>query len=306
MSTEHVPVGSIVVGIDGSAPSEAALDWAASEAALSRRPLVIAHAAPFPAASGSAWLGTMGIDPALVHEQLRAESRALLDTATERVTAAHPDLVVHASMRLADPRQALLDHTAEAHLIVVGSRGLGPMRSFLLGSVSLALSKHSSCPVVVVRQREEAPAPGGVLVALEKGDAGVLELAFEVADARSLPLTVLHCFWDVVKVSQGAVDVPDDEPGVETERQLLAAAVAPLREKYPNVPVHLQLTRGFVDARLITASATADLIVVGHQAKPFLDEVIYGSVAPVIVEHAACSVAVVPQFDGTRTDVTAH
>ena len=306
MSTEHVPAGSIVVGIDGSTPSEAALDWAASEAVLSGRPLVISHAAPFPAASGSAWLGTMGIDPALVHEQLRAESRDLLDTATQRVITAHPDLVVHVSMRLADPRQALLDLAAEAHLVVVGSRGLGPMRSFLLGSVSLALSKHSSCPVVVVRRREAAPVPGGVLVALEQGDVGVLELAFEVADARSLPVTVLHCFWDVVTVSQGHVDVPDDEPGLETERQLLAAAVAPLREKYPDLPVHLQLTRGFVDARLIAASATADLIVVGHQPKPFLDEAIYGSVAPVIVEHAACSVAVVPQADGTRTDVTTH
>ncbi|WP_309647361.1 universal stress protein [Nocardioides sp.] len=306
MSTEHVPPDSIVVGIDGSAPSDAALDWAASEAVLSRRPLVISHAAPFPAASGSAWLGTMGIDPALVHAQLRAESRDLLDAATARVTAAHPDLVVHVSMRLADPRQALLDLATEAHLVVVGSRGLGPMRSFLLGSVSLALTKHSSCPVVVVRTRATAPVPGGVLVALEKGDVGVLELAFEVASARSLPVTVLHCFWDVVTVSQGAVDVPDDEPGVEAERQLLTTAVAPLREKYADVPVHLQLTRGFVDARLISASATADLIVVGHQAKPFLDEVIYGSVTPVIVEHAACSVAVVPQSDRTRTHVTAH
>lgn len=306
MSTEHVPAGSIVVGIDGSVPSDAALNWAAQEATLSRRPLVIAHAAPFPAASGSSWLGSMGIDPALVHEQLRTESRTLLDTATERIAAAHPDLVVHTSMRLADPRQALLDLSAEAHLVVVGSRGLGPMRSFLLGSVSLALSKQSACPVVVVRDRAQAPMPGGVLVALEDGDTGVLELAFEVASNRSLPLTVLHCFWDVVKVSQGAVDVADDEPGLETERQLLASAVASLREKYPDVPVHLQLTRGFVDARLIAASAKADLIVVGHQPKPFLDEVVYGSVAPVIVEHATCSVAVVPQVEGIHTDVTAH
>ena len=300
MNTEHVPADSIVVGIDGSDPSDAALDWAASEAALSRRPLVIAHAAPFPAASSNAWLGSMGIDPPLVHEQLRAESRTLLDTATERIAAAHPGLVVHTHVRLADPRQVMLDLAAKAHLVVVGSRGLGPMRSFLLGSVSLALSKHATCPVVVVRSRAEPAAPGGVLVALEKGDAGVLELAFEVADARSLPVTVLHCFWDVVQVSQGAVDVPDDEPGLDEERQHLRAAVAPLCEKYPGVPVHLQLTRGFVDARLIAASATADLIVVGHQPKPFLDEVIYGSVAPVIVEHAKCSVAVVAQPDRTQ------
>ncbi len=306
MSTEHVPTSSIVVGIDGSELSDVALDWAATEAALSRRPLMIVHAAPFPAASGSSWVGSLGIDPALVHQQLRAESTALLDAAVQRTSAAHPDLVVHSATRLEDPRQALLDLSHQAHLLVVGSRGLGPMRSFLLGSVSLALSKQSACPVVVVRDPVEAPAPGGVLVAHEEGDSGVLELAFEVASNRSLPLTVLHCFWDVVKVSQGAIDVPDDEPGLEPERQLLAGAVAPLRERFPEVPVHLQLTRGFVDARLIAASAKADLLVVGHRAKPFLDEIVYGSVAPMIVEHARCSVAVVPQIEGTGSDVAGH
>ena len=297
MSTQHVPADSVVVGFDGSVSAEIALDWAADEAAAEHRALVVAHAAPPPGPSGSAWLGSMGIDQREVFDQLRDESQVLLNQAADRARAAHPDLTVHQVLQLADARTTLLELAHDAHLVVVGSRGLGPVRSLLLGSVSVALTKHAACPVVVARAPESPPVPGGVLVAVEiteSGEQPALELAFEIAAARALPITVLHCFWDVAKVSEGAVDVPDDEPGLDKERGELADAVRHLVAAHPTVAVHLQLTRGFVDRRLLDASQHADLIVVGHRAKPFLDEVVYGSVAPVVVEHAHCSVVVVP------------
>lgn len=299
MSTQHVPTDGVVVGFDGSPSAEAALDWAAEQAAAEGRPLVVVHAAPPPGPSSSAWLGSMGIDQGQVRGQLREASQALLTAASDRTRRAHPGVALTQVLELADARQTLLEISHDAHLVVVGSRGLGPVRSLLLGSVSMALTKHASCPVVVVRAPATPPAPGGVLVAIELdgSDRPALALAFQVAAARGLPLTVLHCFWDVVKVSQGAVDVRDDEPGLEEERTALAAAVCDLAAAYPDVPVHRQLTRGFVDRRLLAASHRADLIVVGHRAKPFLDEVVYGSVAPIVVEHAACSVAVVPMTE---------
>ncbi|MFA6300141.1 MAG: universal stress protein, partial [Nocardioides sp.] len=82
---------------------------------------------------------------------------------------------------------------------------------------------------------------------------------------------------------------------LDDERARLRDAVRHLEEQYPDVPVHLQLTRGFVDARLIRASEHADLIVLGHQPKPLINEFVYGSVAPEVVEHAKCSVAIVTQ-----------
>ncbi|MFA6575313.1 MAG: universal stress protein [Nocardioides sp.] len=297
MEAMHVPAGAVVVGIDGSPSSDQALTWAAEEAALEGRALVVAHAAPPPSATGSAWLMSVGVDHHQIIEQLRAESRALLDRVTERVAAAYPGLEIHPAIRLADPREALLELAHDAHLLVVGSRGLGPVRSLLLGSVSLALAKHSPVPVVVTRHLDETRTPGGVLVAVSEDgtDRRALEIAFEVADARGMPLTALHCFWDMNKISQGAVDVPDDEPGLDDERARLRDAVRHLEEQYPDVPVHLQLTRGFVDARLIRASEHADLIVLGHQPKPLINEFVYGSVAPEVVEHAKCSVAIVTQ-----------
>lgn len=297
MEAMHVAPGAVVVGIDGSPASDQALTWAAEEAFLEARALVLAHAAPPPSPTSSAWLMSVGVDHHQVVQQLRDESRALLDRAQEKVVAAHPGLAVHQAIRLTDPRDALLELAHEAHLVVVGSRGLGPVRSLLLGSVSLALAKHSPTPVVVTRHLDEIRSPGGVLVAVSNDgtDRRALEVAFEIADARELPLTALHCFWDMAKISQGAVDVPDDEPGLDDERAQLRDAVRHLEERYPDVPVHLQLTRGFVDARLLRASEHADLLVLGHQPKPLLNEFVYGSVAPEIVEHAKCSVVVVTQ-----------
>jgi nucleotide-binding universal stress UspA family protein len=296
----HIPRDSIVVGVDGSAAAEAALDWAAEQAALEGRPLVLVHAVPPLSAGAASSLGTLGVDTLRLREDILGDARALLTHAEERATAGRTGLVVHQVARVADPRETLLELAGEDRVLVVGSRGMGPVRSLLLGSVSLALTKHAPGPVVVVRSPDAPHVHDGVLVAvaLDGTDGPVLYLAFRIASSRGLPLTALHCFWDMNEVSRGARDVPDDEPGLEDLREQLRKAVADVMATYPTVPVHLQLTRGFVDVRLVDATKRADLVVLGHRPKPLLGEFIYGSVAPQVVEAGKCSVAVVGRPHG--------
>ncbi|MCD4525788.1 universal stress protein [Nocardioides sp. cx-173] len=290
---------SIFVGFDGSAPSEAALEWAAEQASLEGRPLVLVHAVAPLSSGAAASLGSLGIDTLRLREDILADAEALLERARKRATAGRPDLEVHQMARIADPRETLLSLAGEDRLVVVGSRGMGPVRSLLLGSVSLALTKHASGPVVIVRPNRAAEAPGDVLVAvaLDGTDGPVLDLAFRVASFRGQQLTVLHCFWDASQVSSGSADVPDDEPGLEDLRAQISKLVEASQAAYPSVPVHLQLARGFVDARLLEASRHTGLVVLGHQRKPLLGELVYGSVAPQVVEASACSVAVVGLAD---------
>lgn len=296
------PRDSIVVGMDGSAPADAALDWAAEQASLEGRPLVLVHAvAPFTASATSS-LGALGVDALRLREDILSGARELLTLAKERATTGRPDLEVHQVARIADPREALMDLAGEGRVLVVGSRGMGPVRSMLLGSVSLALTKHARGPVVVVRPDVGPRSPGGVLVAvaLDGTDGPVVDLAFRVASHRRLALTALHCFWDTHEIHRGAVDVPEDEPGFDEVRERLRTTLAEARARYPSVPVHLQLTRGFVDARVLEATKRADLVVLGHQPKPLLGELVYGSVAPQVVEAGQCSVAVVGQPGGNE------
>jgi nucleotide-binding universal stress UspA family protein len=294
----------IVVGVDGSSGSLEAVDWAAEQAALEGRPLAVLHSVGLFDSGATYWLDRAGIDHGQVLAELAEAGHAILDDAAEHALRSHPGLEVRRVLRHVDPRQALLGAAAHARLTVVGSRGRGPMSSLLLGSVSVSVSKHAAGPVVVVRPRLEGHGGGGVVVATDGTERSgpAVELAFEIADFRGQPLTVVHCFWDSVKVSEGVNDVPDDEPGLEDERARLSEAVAGLRELHPDVVVRPLLTRGFADQRLLKASADADLVVIGSHRVSLLADLVYGSLAPTVVEHAHCAVAVVPFLEAEDTD----
>lgn len=293
--TTTVPAGSVVVGVDGSASASHAVSWAAAQAAAERRPLVLAHAAPAPAPAGTGWMEATGVDHRHVCRMLKEDARSLLSEAEKPVRAAHPDLEVHHVIRLGDPRETLLETSDEAALLVVGTRGLGPIRHLLLGSVSSAMVKHARCPVAVVRSEtgdQSAPVVAGI--AGEPDDTGILDLAFRLAEARQLPLRVLHCFWDAVQVAEGVREVAPGAPGTDDLWRALDEAVRPHAAAHPGVEVHTRLICGMADERLLQESHDASLVVIGHRRKPFLNELVYGSIAPLVVERATCSVAVVP------------
>lgn len=296
METTHAPTGAVVVGVDGSSSADHAIEWAAHAAALENRPLVLVHAAHLLGTGGSVWLDSTGIDHARLLEDVQAAGQALLSAAADKATRRESGIVIHQILSAADPRQALLDLAADAAMIVVGSRGRGPIESLLLGSVSLAVSKHATCPVVVLRPRDPSRPRYGILVGADgtEHSHAAIEFAYRMASLRERPLTVLHCYWDAAHIAEGERDVPDDETGVDDERALLAEAVAGMSEKFPDVEAHLKLTRGFADKRLIHASRDSDMIVVGSHRMSVLSNLVYGSVTPTVVEHAECSVAVVP------------
>lgn len=287
---DSLPPGAIVVGIDGSTPSDRALSWAARQASLEKLPLVLLHALPTPTAGATPYLHTELLD------HLRVDATELLDTACRQARADEPITDVHPVLQQTDPRNALLHASARASMLVVGDRGLGPVGQLLLGSVSDAMVKHSASPVVVIRSGPEHSRAAGVVAAVtgDGRDDAVLDFAFRVAHARTLPVTLVHCFWDAVGALEGVREVAGDEPGYEDKRALLDEAAKGPSARYPSVPVHQMLSRGFVDVQLIAASRRAELLVLGHQRKRFFQELAYGSVAPRVVEHAHSSVAVVP------------
>ncbi|MDX1621599.1 MAG: universal stress protein [Nitriliruptorales bacterium] len=138
----------VVVGVDGSANADAALEWA------------LAYAKDRGARVGVifAWLyEVIGVPGARfpVETRDKAEARAeqVVDDALARVGS--DDVEVESITRLGAPQKVLLEAAADADLLVVGSRGHGGFAGLLLGSVSLQCVTHAPCPTVVVPLQDE-------------------------------------------------------------------------------------------------------------------------------------------------------
>ncbi len=297
-STVTTPTpGSIVVGIDGSKDGERALLWAAEQAEHEGRTLTILNGAEDVPVLGEGWLAEAGIDRAQLHRSLELSANAVVESAAELVSSQHPELAVETCVIYDDPRTALTDVSPHAHLMVIGSRGRGSFRSTVLGSVSVGVARVASCPVVVCRPREGEESTRGVVVGADGSaeSVPVIEFAYRQASLRGLPLTVMHCVWDVAAMSaEWPVRAPEEAEGAEGH-VLLGESVAGLGEKYPDVVVELELSVGLVDQCLTGVSREMDLVVVGRHHYGALSRLIYGSMSIAVLERAHTAVALVPE-----------
>jgi nucleotide-binding universal stress UspA family protein len=292
--TTEVPFGSVVVGIDAARSSACALDWAADRAALDHRELVLVHGTGHPTVDAVPSTGLGRPDPFELYDDLASAGRAILHRATTRAVLRQPSLNVHHAVLRVDPGPGLIGLSERAAMIVVGSRGRGHMLSLVLGSVSEDVAGHAACPVVVVRPQHEVHPRSGVLVGTDGGSDSmdVLQTAFHEAWLRHLPLTVVHTVRHPDPVAVAAPSGTAREPAAV--RRSLAAAVAPLAERYPEVPVAIELGRGVPADFLVAAAADQDLVVVGHHQRHGFDRVMHGSVAVAVLEHATTPVVIVP------------
>lgn len=290
--------GSVVVGVDGSEHADRAVRWAVERASSERRPLVLAHAMsnPDPAYIDAA---LVGVDEA--RAAIRAQGHRVLDHARLLADTLAPHLEVEEVLDHRDARGQLLELSQAADVVVVGSRGRGAWRSVLLGSVGVALVRRASCPVLVVRpHRGDRPGRGVVVGVSATPDATrVLEHAFREASRLGEPLTAVDCVWDVQVAPRGGHVLEARPEPREQERLGLSEAMAGLREKYPEVQVRTELPSGLPHEELSALSEQARLVVVGSHQGGRLGQMVFGSVAVSVVEHAACPVLVVPHPDGS-------
>ena len=137
----------IVVGLDGSQSSIAALEWAASQAELTGAGLEVLMTWEWPTSYGMALAVPSDYDP--THE-----SENLLGELLEPVREAHPSVSIESRVVEGHPAPVLVEASHGADLLVVGSRGHGEFAGMLLGSVSEHCVTNSHCPVLVMRDRK--------------------------------------------------------------------------------------------------------------------------------------------------------
>jgi len=280
---------SVVVGTDGTDSARAAVDWAAREARRRHLSLRIVCAYDWDR-YGSGY--DAGSEFADIPRKL---AEAVMAASVRQAGEAAPDIEIEADARVG-PAGAVLLEVAEAEdLMVVGGRGRGGFAGLLLGSVSRRVALRASCPVVVVRRRDEATA-GPVVVGVGESPVAehALEAAFGAAADRGCGLLAVrsylppipHLLPDVLpaKVDPSAQEAVE---GVRLEEQL-----APWRAKHPDVPVGITLTGGSTVAALVAASRSAQLVVLGNTGRGVVAGTLIGSATLQLLRQAHCPVYV--------------
>lgn len=285
----------VIVGVDGSDPSLAAVDLAADEAALRGAPLEVVHAfnPPVLASVGGAPPDLPPVGPAadLTEPALRERAEELLHEAADRVRRRHPALAMISRRHDGAPAEVLTDASHHASLLVLGHRGLGGFTELLVGSVSIQVVNHATCPVIVVRG--SATAAGPVVVGVDGSDGShrAAEFAAETAVWYGASLTVLYAWphdpgWAPAQAQAG--EPPPAVPDSVTE------LVVELTERHPELSVTPVVRRGqATHETLVDASRNARLVVVGARGIGGFRGLLLGSVSQALVHHSECPVAVV-------------
>lgn len=277
----------VVVAVDGSAPSKAALAWATHDAGMRNLPLTLVHVV-VPVAPSAAISPEFAF-PSDYFTWQEDEAARLLEEARKLVEdsplEAKPP-AVNTEVLHGGAVATLVDLSKDADMIVVGSRGLGAFGRVLLGSVSGGLVHHAHCPVAVIH--DDPPEVGDdapVLVGIDGSPASIAatEIAFDEASRRGVDLIALHAWRDITTV----YELPGlDAKRLQEEAQLaLSERLSGFGEKYPDVSVHKVVVSDRPSRQLIEHAKSAQLVVVGSHGRGGFAGMLLGSVSTAVV-HA--------------------
>jgi nucleotide-binding universal stress UspA family protein len=280
----------LVVAVDGSPESDAAVAWAAREGAMRDAQVTLLHVI-------SPVLVSVPVDPMFSSPDFYEQSaRHILEHAEKtvhwswtgagatkvRTVTAHADIV-----------PTLVQASKAAQLVVVGNRGRGRLARLLLGSVSSGLLHHAHCPVAVLRAEADTHQPGGpIVVGIDGSAAGeaATALAFDEASRRGAELIALHAWSDV------GIDLMLDVDWHQYRdrgRALLTERLAGWQERYPDVRVQQRVVCDEPAYWLAEEARRAQLVVVGSRGRGGFAEMLLGSTSSAVAQTSPAPVIVV-------------
>ncbi|WKU48776.1 universal stress protein [Streptomyces sp. VNUA116] len=283
----------VVVGVDGSDGSLAALDWAVEEAARFGLPLRVVYA--------SLWERYEGAVPSFTGERPAEEVAAqhIVASSEQRARQLSPDLQVNAVTLPDDAVAALMEESRSAVVLVTGSSGRGAVKELLLGSVSLAVAGRADCPVVVVRgeERNVKGVSNRIVVGVGEADeaATAVRFALREAEARGCELQAVRAWRsprqpaDPLVVLESAAHAYEEQAAAVLD-EVLEEAVA----EHPKVSVERTVREGPAHRVLLGPAADAGLLVLGATRRQDGFGLHLGRVSHTALHRAACPVAVVP------------
>ena len=285
----------IVVGVDGTEQSLRAAGWAARQAEIFGKPLVLAHGMRWPVYADTAAYPTMvAIPPDIAEEPMRRQAQDMLDGIAERCRDV-TGVEVRTAVVPGGPADAVTLTGERVAFAVVGHSGDGGLARFLLGSNAERLTRSCQWPVVVVRGEfaDDDPSAGGPVVVGVDGSAvsgEAVRFAFRFAARHAADVVVVHASSEITSAGE-----PLDTLEAKALREgwgPAGAALADCARLYPGVRHRLEDVSDTPAAALLAASARACLLVVGSHGKGSVRRALMGSVSHEVVNSSPCPVAV--------------
>jgi len=287
---ESSPKYGVLVAVDGSEESDAAVRWAAAEAVLHDVPVTLMHVvAPVVVTWPVRYLKVS------YNEWQEDNARQAIEQARQIAKASTPgaDLSIQTEVRHGGVLTELVDASKEATITAVGSRGLGAIGAGLLGSVSRGLLHYAPRPVAVIRPGKAETGTGSdVLVGIDGSPASeaATAFAFDEAARRGVDLVALHAWSDVgVLPAVG----PDWQEYEQEGEEVLAERLAGWQERYPDVRVRRRVVCDRPAHWLIDEAANAALVVLGSRGRGGFAKLLLGSVSTTVAESSTTPVIVV-------------
>jgi len=251
-----------------------------------------------------------------LREHAEEEAKPKLDEQVQKIREAGGEVSeAHVRVGLPDAEIVGLAEELEARLVVLGSRGLGPLKRVLMGSVSDSVVRHAHCPVLVVRGdgREREYPPGRILLATDGSEEAetAARAAVEIATATGSELHILFAlFVDETLPYPHPYARERWEASVERAKRRAREFVDEQAERIEDEGGRVKdahLAFGTPEQEIVKLGEELDagLIVLGSRGQGGIRRALMGSVSESVVRHAHCPVLVV-RGGGRRRDAAAQ
>ncbi|MDO5619192.1 universal stress protein [Kocuria sp.] len=289
----------ILVGYDGSAFAEQALDWAIEEAKAADAPLTVVVSTGRPVVADAAITG-----PFL--ERIEEEAEETAKAGVQKALDA--GINAQGVLERGDVAGVLVHESGANSLIVLGKRGLHGIRG-RLGSVSAATAAHAKCPVIVLPDgwtAQDGDFSGKVVLAVDKlgPKSPAVRHAASYAKRHGKGLSIVTVIPTITSLPSGSAELDKAIADQLTEpaRTLCQAVEDVALEQAPGLETKIHVLSGRPADALVEASSSADLVVLGTRGHGGFRGLLVGSVSQAVLVDAACPVMVVPNKSEADAD----
>ena len=286
----------IIVGVDGSPSSRAALEWAALRARRLKHSLQLVHSVPD-------YLVSPG---RIEYQSVRDVFEGLLHSEASRAREFAPAVDVHTSLHFGEPAQVLAEVSSGSAMAVVGTDRTADAHGEGFGAVNLQLATIGQCPVAVIPTRQSA-VNAGVVVGIDGSPQSTAAAYFAASEATSTEqeLTVIYASSAVAGWLRNSALGPTIVMQGETAgRMILESTVAALRARHIHLTVCERYEHDDVPARaLINAGQTAAMLVVGNRGRGAVQRALMGSTTQDLLLHVPCPIVLTRPDNANNPEV---